>query len=835
MAYTFNPFIANLDYYEPGGGGGGAVDSVNGQTGTVVLTTSDITEGTNLYYTATRFNTAFAAKTTTDLTEGTNLYYTAARFNIAFASKTTTDLTEGTNLYYTAARFDSAFATKTTDDLTEGVTNLYFHDSFITRDPNTFAGFDGTGLLETIPSWAIDGNTGGANVQINLAPANPGGGQTWVFENFTTSITPTEAIPNQNFQGMQLYTYLNGPNDFANYINLNSGVALYEAGNHGGVTLINQDVQMGDNTNVSSSENLSLQNETVQINNQHTVNQGIQARNVYLHVNAGGTVTNYLNGDNLNIQVDDDISATVQLYSASFNLNANMTGGAGFNHFNMGSNIAGTLQYVNGFQINTNYQTGSNVTQGIQAFADNTNHYGSITHGITSFTSNLNFDVDCVLVNGYGGVNISPNIYGDMTGAGFNGGNFGGNFYGPMDYLNGMNVNPQFRTGSSVVNGITVFQDSTQVETGVTANYYTGCGLFPNFNAGSAINSIQLLNVSPNYAATGGVGSQLYLANMFANGGGTVEQLTGINIGLNGVNSPNKKYIFQGNDGSFNSNYELNTGTITVGLAESVNSIGGTFHIAAGSPLTGGEFVFGNLFSVQGLFEDDMGPDVIGGVIGYSQCASVGQTAILAGKTVDTYNMMTTGASIPTFPGDGGTFTNFVLYRGIGLLPAGGALNITNMYGLKIDSFLTAMSPTNAWGVSVEDPNADNFFYKLAIGTTSKKTTTGWQLEVENSSILNGGLQVQQVSTAFNYIMDDNTIKDNVALIDTSGMSVVVFLPSPSSGRLATVKDTTGNASTNNIVINSGGANIDGVSGATISTDFGVMRFISDGTNWFVI
>lgn len=42
-------------------------------------TTSDIGEGTNLYYTQSRFNTAFGLKTTTDLTEGTNLYYTDSR------------------------------------------------------------------------------------------------------------------------------------------------------------------------------------------------------------------------------------------------------------------------------------------------------------------------------------------------------------------------------------------------------------------------------------------------------------------------------------------------------------------------------------------------------------------------------------------------------------------------------------------------------------------------------------------------------------------------------------------------------------------------------------
>ena len=45
--------------------GGGAVDSVNGQTGVVVLTTSNIAEGTNLYFTDARVeaNSAVALNT----------------------------------------------------------------------------------------------------------------------------------------------------------------------------------------------------------------------------------------------------------------------------------------------------------------------------------------------------------------------------------------------------------------------------------------------------------------------------------------------------------------------------------------------------------------------------------------------------------------------------------------------------------------------------------------------------------------------------------------------------------------------------------------------------
>jgi hypothetical protein len=76
----------------------------------ISLTTSNIAEGTNLYWTDARFDSRFGTKTTTDLAEGTNLYYTQARFNTAFDAKTTTDLDEGTNLYYTDARSRAAFS-----------------------------------------------------------------------------------------------------------------------------------------------------------------------------------------------------------------------------------------------------------------------------------------------------------------------------------------------------------------------------------------------------------------------------------------------------------------------------------------------------------------------------------------------------------------------------------------------------------------------------------------------------------------------------------------------------------------------------------------------------
>ena len=74
-------------------------------TGTTVTATSFVGPLTgNVTGNVTGTVSDISNHTTTDLTEGTNLYYTQARFDTAFTGKSTTDLTEGTNLYYTTAR-----------------------------------------------------------------------------------------------------------------------------------------------------------------------------------------------------------------------------------------------------------------------------------------------------------------------------------------------------------------------------------------------------------------------------------------------------------------------------------------------------------------------------------------------------------------------------------------------------------------------------------------------------------------------------------------------------------------------------------------------------------
>jgi len=101
----------------------------NNSTGKIelkALTSGDLSGGFS-----SNFTSLLATKTSDDIAEGpTKLYYTSSRANADFdtrlATKSTTNLSEGSRLYYTDARVDARISALNTDSLSEGSTNLYF-------------------------------------------------------------------------------------------------------------------------------------------------------------------------------------------------------------------------------------------------------------------------------------------------------------------------------------------------------------------------------------------------------------------------------------------------------------------------------------------------------------------------------------------------------------------------------------------------------------------------------------------------------------------------------------------------------------------------------------
>jgi hypothetical protein len=190
-----------------------AVESVFGRIGIVTAqvgdyTTDQVTEGTNLYYTQSRFDSAFTAKSTTNLSEGTNLYYTQSRFDSAFTAKSTTNLSEGTNLYYTNARGINSTLT----GYTSGAGVVSSADSIL----QAIQKLNGNTLLKATLS--------GADTQIQYNNAGVmGASANFAYSSALSKLTVNAKI-DQNFSetGAASFTLTNGTTA------INAGVITYD-------------------------------------------------------------------------------------------------------------------------------------------------------------------------------------------------------------------------------------------------------------------------------------------------------------------------------------------------------------------------------------------------------------------------------------------------------------------------------------------------------------------------------------------------------------------------------------------------------------------------------
>jgi len=125
---------------------GGTINNTTlGSTTPATVRGTTITATTGFVGNVTGTVSSIANHTTTNLTEGSNLYYTAARFNTAFAGKSTSDLTETTNLYYTAARANTAIDAR--------VTQTYVND--LNVDAATLNGKTSTDIEATALALSI--------------------------------------------------------------------------------------------------------------------------------------------------------------------------------------------------------------------------------------------------------------------------------------------------------------------------------------------------------------------------------------------------------------------------------------------------------------------------------------------------------------------------------------------------------------------------------------------------------------------------------------------------------------------------------------------------------
>ncbi len=163
---------------------------------TVDLTTANVAELTNLYFTNARAFANLTSASTSSLQEGTNLYYTNARVfsavtgNLALKANivdlTTANVVEVTSLYFTTERsrasisasgsisYDNStgiisFTQGNTDSVLEGVTNLYFTNA--RTDARVSPAFNQANTATTIAEAAFN-SSNTKTVAADLTTAN---------------------------------------------------------------------------------------------------------------------------------------------------------------------------------------------------------------------------------------------------------------------------------------------------------------------------------------------------------------------------------------------------------------------------------------------------------------------------------------------------------------------------------------------------------------------------------------------------------------------------------------------------------------------------------------
>lgn len=193
---------------------------------------------------------------------------------------------------------------------------------------------------------------------------------------------------------------------------------------------------------------------------------------------------------------------------------------------------------------------------------------------------------------------------------------------------------------------------------------------------------------------------------------GSYTDATGISIDFSSATITNRPVGLDIQQGSLSSTliFQANT-SLTI---DSGNVIRPIFEVKAGSPITGTDVLMSNLAGFMDIKDDHTGSALD---LGISSVGFVSQIAVASGKTADKTAMLTAGLAVDVSSG-GGTVSNAYLIRGFAA-NLGGSLTIGKIYGLQIESGLSALAAT-AFGISVDDQGTQNYLPRLVVSGATK-------------------------------------------------------------------------------------------------------------------
>jgi hypothetical protein len=170
----------------------GNVQSVNNLVGSIVLNTDNIPEGvTNKYYSTTLFDNSFNTKNTTNLPEGNNLYFTQARVVVSPLS----GLTNGSNLEISSTDTIVQAFGKVQTQITSTKNNLTSHTSSTDNPHNVTKTQVGLGNVPNLDTTIASNILSGTLSDARLSSSVTQQGNTFNSANQLLKLTTEGKLP----------------------------------------------------------------------------------------------------------------------------------------------------------------------------------------------------------------------------------------------------------------------------------------------------------------------------------------------------------------------------------------------------------------------------------------------------------------------------------------------------------------------------------------------------------------------------------------------------------------------------------------------------------------
>lgn len=388
---------------------------------------------------------------------------------------------------------------------------------------------------------------------------------------------------------------------------------------------------------------------------------------------SGGTLTDSpgLSTD-VNGQLFTSIVGTLPATNiTSFNLFSTIDSplSGGYEGIIVGPTLSSTMAFMSMYNAEANFNTGYNISGGIGIYQDQNN-----------------FNTGAIAAN-YGSFGSFPTINGTVAG-------------GVSSFTAAANI-------SSNVGSVTAYNDQTNLLSTSTISFYESLQLTPNLGASTSIQNFTGTVIAPNLngAITNGFTGIDISPN--ASGNTAIVNVVGLNIDLNRIAGQDAQGVV-GIQSNGRLSINANTNLVSAQAFQIGSRIEHQFVVAPGSPVTGTDSLAVNIAGDMNI-QDNVAIGPVG--LGLTSVGFIADMAVAVGKTVDAVNVFLPAAAFPD-PGyaTNGIVTNFTMIKVPAPFPQGGTLQITNLYGLKLDNTFGQFSAaaTNAWGLYIEDIALNN-------------------------------------------------------------------------------------------------------------------------------